>query len=68
MMHFYFIFWASPPYVPFVPIGGLETELFFDDEVSNEALIELRRFIVGFIEKFEPDTPQIWQWERNIEL
>jgi hypothetical protein len=36
--------------------------------VSNEALIELRRFIVGFIEKFEPDTPQIWQWERNIEL
>jgi hypothetical protein len=25
------IFWASLPYVPFVPIGGLETELFFDD-------------------------------------
>jgi hypothetical protein len=67
-MHFYFIFWASPPYVPFVPIGGLETELFFDDTVINEALIELRRFIVGLIEKFEPDTPQIWQWKRNIEL
>ena len=62
------IFWASLPYVPFVPIGGLETELFFYDQVSNEALIELRHFIVGFIEKSEPDTPQIWQWERNIEL
>jgi hypothetical protein len=68
MLHFYFIFWATPPYVPFVPIGGFDTELFFEDEASNQALIELRRFIAGFIEKFEPETPQIWQWERNIEL
>ncbi len=67
MLHFYFTFWASTPYVPFVPIGGVERELFFDDAVSNQALIELRRFIVGFIESFEPETPQIWQWERNIE-
>ena len=22
----------------------------------------LRGFIIGCIEKFEPDTPQIWQW------
>jgi lipoxygenase len=68
MLRFYFIFWASPPYVPFVPIGGIETELFFDDAVSNEALVELRRFIAGFIERLEPETPQIWQWERKIEL
>jgi hypothetical protein len=68
MLHFYFIFWASPTYVPFVPTGGIETELFFDDPVSNQALIDLRRFIVGFIEKIEPDTPQIFQWERHIEL
>ena len=67
MLYFYFTFWASTPYVPFVPIGGVERELFFDDAVSNQALIELRRFIVGFIESFEPETPQIWQWERNIE-
>ena len=67
MLHFYFTFWASTPYVPFVPIGGVDRELFFDDAVSNEALIDLRRFIVDFIERFEPDTPQIWQWERNIE-
>ena len=67
MLHFYFTFWASTPYVPFVPIGGVDRELFFDDAVSNQALIDLRRFIVDFIERFEPDTPQIWQWERNIE-
>ena len=67
MLHFYFTFWASTPYVPFVPIGGVDRELFFDDAVSNQALMELRRFIVDFIERFEPDTPQIWQWERNIE-
>ncbi|WP_084286070.1 lipoxygenase family protein [Solirubrobacter soli] len=68
MVYFYFTFWASPPYVPFVPISGVEDDLFFDDEVSNGALIELRRFIASFIERVEPDTPQIWQWERNIEL
>ena len=53
--------------MPFVPIEGLEIELFFDDAVSNQALIELRRFIAGFVESFEPETPQIWQWPRNIE-
>jgi hypothetical protein len=54
MILFYFIFAFSTPYVPFVPLGGLETELFFDEEVSNGALIELRLFIAGFIESFEP--------------
>jgi len=29
--------------------------------------IDLRRFVVGFTERFQPDTPQIWQWPRNIE-
>jgi Lipoxygenase len=67
MVQFYFPFHFSTPYVPFVASAGPETELFFDDEASNQALIELRRFIVGFIESFEPETPQIWQWPRNIE-
>ena len=58
----------APPYVPFVPLEGLEADLFFDDEESNEALVELRRFVIGFVEEREPDTPQIWQWEPNIEL
>jgi hypothetical protein len=68
MLHFYFIFWASPPYVSYIPLGGVESDLFFEDEVMNAALVELRRFVIGFIAKAEPDTPQIWQWERNIEL
>jgi hypothetical protein len=68
MVYFYFTFWAAAPYVPFVPLAGPEADLFFDDDASNQALIELRRFIAGFIEKIEPDTPQTWQWERNIEL
>jgi hypothetical protein len=68
MLHFYFIFWATPPYVPFVPLEGTDADLFFDDDVSNEALIELRRFVIDFVETHEPGTPQIWQWERNIEL
>jgi hypothetical protein len=68
MLHFYFIFWATPPYVPFVPLEGTGTDLFFDDEKSNDALIELRQFVIDFVETHEPDTPQIWQWERNIEL
>jgi len=68
MVYFYFTFWASPPYVPFVPLTGEETDLFFDDDTSNGALIELRRFISGFVERAYPDTPQVWQWERHIEL
>ena len=67
MVHFYFTFHFSPPYVPMVPISGEETHLYFDDEVSNQALIDLRRFVVDFTERFQPDTPQIWQWPANIE-
>jgi hypothetical protein len=67
MLHFTFTFSASTPYVPFVPIAGPETELFFDDDASNQALIELRGFIADFVERFSPETPQIWQWPRNIE-
>ena len=43
MLHFYFIFWATPTYVPFVPIGGVDSDLFFDVPASNQALIDLRR-------------------------
>jgi hypothetical protein len=68
MVYFYFTFWASPPYVPFVPLAGEETDLFFDDDASNGALIDLRRFITAFVERVDPDAPQVWQWERHIEL
>lgn len=39
---------------------GPGRDLYFDDSASNQALVELRRFLVGFIETFEPNTPQIW--------
>jgi Lipoxygenase len=68
MAYFYFTFWASPPYEPFVPLAGEDTDLFFDDDACNGALIELRRFIAGFVERVSPDVPQVWQWERHIEL
>ena len=68
MVYFYFTFWAAPPYEPFVPLTGEETDLFFEDAASNQALVELRRFVAGFIERVEPDSPQPWQWERSIEL
>jgi len=68
MVYFYFTFWASPPYVPFVPLEGEETDLFFDDDTSNGALIELRRFITAFVQRIDPGAPQVWQWERHIEL
>ena len=45
--------------------GAQDVDL--DDEARNPALIDLPRFIVRFTESFEPDTPQIWQWPRNIE-
>jgi hypothetical protein len=61
------VFRASARRVPFVPFGRVDKELFFEDAESNEVLIELRRFIVDFIERLDPDTPQTWQWERNIE-
>ena len=35
---------------------------------EQPGLRRLRRFVVGFIESIEPDTPQIWQWERHIEV
>jgi hypothetical protein len=50
-----------------VPLNEPEDELFLDDAQVNQAPIDLRRFIINLIERFEPDTPQIWQWPRNIE-
>ena len=54
--------------VPFVLLEGDETDLLFDDDTSNGALVELRRFITRFVERVDPDAPQVWQWERHIEL
>ena len=41
-----------------MPLGGLGSELSFHDEVTNAARIELRRFVTGFIEKYESEMPR----------
>jgi hypothetical protein len=69
-VNFYFIFVFSPPYEPFIPIGGVDTELFFPGGAAdprNQALIELRNGMAAFINDYEPGTPQRFQWPRNIE-
>ena len=37
MVQFHFPFHFSTPDVPFVPTAGPDTELCFDEEVSNQA-------------------------------
>jgi hypothetical protein len=48
--------------------SAIETNPFFDDAVSNEALIELRTFIVGFIERVQPDTRRSGNGSATFEL
>jgi hypothetical protein len=67
---FYYIFTFSTPYESFVPLGGFATELFFPggpDDPRNRALIDLRRGLASFIEDYQPDMNERFQWPRNIE-
>ncbi len=69
-LNFYFIFAFSPPYQPFIPLAGDDTDLFYSGGVGsrrNQALIRLRKGLAAFIADFEPDGPQLFQWPRNIE-
>jgi hypothetical protein len=53
-----------------VPLGGISTELFFPagpNGKRNRALIELRNGLASFIDDYQPDMPQRFQWPRNIE-
>lgn len=70
MMAFYTIFSFSTPYVPFIPLTGIEDELFFPGAAgnpSNAALIEFRKKVLSFIEQLDPGSPQRFQWPRNVE-
>ena len=71
LITFYYIFAYNAPNVPLVPYKGPEDELFFDQSkypAANQALIDFRKEIVGFISSFQPDWVQTGQWPRNIEL
>jgi hypothetical protein len=70
MTTFYFTFVFSAPYVPLIPQGGVEADLFFPgglDDPRNQALVAFRRRMVAFIERYEPDLTQVHQWPLNIE-
>ena len=67
---FYFTFAFSTPYEPFIPLGGVDTNLFFPHGrrgQRNRALIDLRNGLAGFISDYQPDAAQRFQWPLNIE-
>ena len=70
MVVFYFTFSSSVPYEPFLPIAGLDDDLFFPggmDDARNKALVLLRKALAEFIQQYSPDSPQLYQWPLNIE-
>jgi hypothetical protein len=71
MVNFYFTFVFSPPYVPFIPLAGVDSNLFFPNGLNdprNVALVGRRNALISFIEdEYEPNAPQITQWPLNIE-
>jgi hypothetical protein len=67
---FYFTFAFSTPYESFIPLGGPGEELFFPGgraDKRNRALVDLRKGLAAFINDYQPDMPQRFQWPRNIE-
>ena len=67
---FYFTFAFSTPYEPFIPLAGVGANLFFPggrSDERNQALVDLRRGLRGFIKDYQPDMPQPFQWPLNIE-
>lgn len=70
MVTFYYTFVFSAPYVPLIPAGGVEADLFFPGGLAdprNQALVAFRRKMVDFMQQYQPEAPQIHQWPLNIE-
>jgi hypothetical protein len=68
---FGFTFAFSPPYEQFIPLGGVDTELFFPGgsrDPRNRAQIQLRNGLAAFIDGYDPDQAGRFQWPRNVEL
>jgi hypothetical protein len=70
MVMFYFTFAFSVPYIPLIPLEGLDANLAFPGGPSdprNQAQIAFRTRILDFINRYDAGTPQRYQWPLNIE-
>jgi hypothetical protein len=76
MITFLFTFTYSPPYEPFIPLAGIDTDLPFTGdqaEACNTALKQFRRDLKAFMHLWaadahvEPPPAQEHQWPLNIE-
>jgi hypothetical protein len=70
MVTFYFTFAFSVPYVPFIPLEGIDANLFFSGgpaEPRNRALVVFRNRVLDFITKYDAGAGQRFQWPLNIE-
>jgi hypothetical protein len=59
MATFLFTFIYSPPYIPFIPVAGVQAELSFHGPaagVCNDALIQYRRHLLAFMELYATDS------------
>ena len=68
---FYATFVFSPPYVPLIPLAGVDASLFFPGGVRsprNQALVKFRNGMADFIDSYDPAMPQRFQWPLNVEL
>ena len=61
----FFVF--STPYVPFIPKGGVNEDLFFPKgDPRNKGLVTYREALIAFINAYAPGETT-GQWPRNIE-
>lgn len=59
MATFLYTFVYSPPYIPFIPVAGVEAELSFRGPAAvacNEALIQYRRDLLAFMQLYAADS------------
>ncbi len=77
MITFYYTLIDSAPYQPMIPVTGVDTALFFDEEKnsnSNIGLLHFRKQMLKFMTKYTERTsildmkkPQIHQWPNSVE-
>ena len=70
MVTFYFTFAFSVPYVPLIPLEGIDANLAFPggpSEPRNQAQIAFRTRILDFINRYDAGALQRYQWPLNIE-